>query len=216
MDKIRRHNGSDDDRLRALLRRGDPAGDGRDPAPGEIAAWRQAILAEARGRPSGRYRFLWQGALATAGLVLLVVLVIPFLRSSSTVPTAPRVADRAEPVIGDPVSPALPGESALPDPGAISPSGSEAGPQAAMDSVAPALVAEGDTDPPVVTAGASPAGTIETAPPPDATPVRAGSAALAAATARPARTIQFTAPGGTRIIWKLDPGFALPPQGEKT
>ena len=179
MDESSRHKGLDDNALRALLRRGDPAGDGRDPAPGEIAAWRQTMLAEARGRSLGRGRFLWQGALATAGLVLLAVLIIPFLRPSPEVPPAPEIVDRGEPVAAD--------------------TAAKAGP-----------------DLPTVTAGDPLAETIETAPYPDDIPARAGDAALAAAAAYPARTIQFTAPGGTRIIWKLDPGFTLPKEGDKT
>jgi hypothetical protein len=216
MDRSNRHKGLDDDELRALLRRGDPAGDGHDPAPGEIAAWRQTMLATARERLPGRYRYLWQGALATAGLALLVVLIIPFLRPSSELSIAPVVADLGEPVVADPVPSPLPGTGAPTASDTALPGSTEANPARWDEAGAPTFAGESGPDRPTVTAAVDPVDIIEPTLSPDEIPAQVGDAALATAVARPARTIQFTAPGGTRIIWRLDPGFSLPQEGEKT
>ena len=57
------------DALRNLLRQDDPAADGRDPTPGEIAAWKQAMLREA----DGRHRTIpWLNRVAIAASAVLV------------------------------------------------------------------------------------------------------------------------------------------------
>ena len=45
--------------------------------------------------------------------------------------------------------------------------------------------------------------------------VRDGSAPLTAAVAEQRTQVQFSTPGGTRIIWTLDPGFQLKDAGRR-
>ncbi|MCZ6670072.1 MAG: hypothetical protein O6947_03480 [Acidobacteria bacterium] len=110
----RRQKLRDDERLRQILRHGDPAADGRDPQPVDISAWRRALL----GGKSAPRRFRNRATRLTAITAVGVVALLVFL---------------------------------------LHPGGS---------------------------------------PPPDPAPT--------------ARTIRFRAPGGTRIIWTLDPEFSMP------
>jgi hypothetical protein len=200
MDESRRQKNLHDKALSTLLRRGDPAGDGRDPSPAEVAAWRQTVLAAARDRLPGRYRQAWNVAMATAGLLLLAVLLVPLLRPSTVAPPSPQVADLGEPAAPDQVAPPARGTGALPD---SEPTGRG---RETTDTIA-----SGRVDP--KTASHPGAGAIR---PADTMPPASGASHLESAAPSPARTIRFTAPGGTRIIWKLDPGFSVPHKGEKT
>jgi len=99
-----RHTGPKDAdrRLRGLLRAGDPAGDGADPAPEEVARWKASLRHAARtpggtaARPIGR----WLLPLAAAGLVLLVAVAVWRMQrphdASSPVTAAPEAATGAD------------------------------------------------------------------------------------------------------------------------
>jgi len=75
-----RHTGRKDAdrRLRALLRAGDPAGDGGDPAPAEVAGWKATLRQAARTPGSGAVRSIGRRLLplAAAGLVLLTAVAV--------------------------------------------------------------------------------------------------------------------------------------------
>lgn len=85
------------DRLRELLRRGDPAADGRAPAPEEVRLLRARVLEEARRSPGRARRGALRPAVAFgwAALVCVVVLVATgtaFLWRSEPTPDPPLAA----------------------------------------------------------------------------------------------------------------------------
>ena len=59
-----------EDELRQRLRRGDPAADGSEPRPDEIARMRRAVLAAAEEAPR---RLVWVPALVAAAVLLVAV-----------------------------------------------------------------------------------------------------------------------------------------------
>jgi len=59
----------DNEALQAWLRRGDPLGDGCEPAPSEVARLRQRVIDAAERRPARR----WVPSLAAAAALVLAV-----------------------------------------------------------------------------------------------------------------------------------------------
>ena len=61
---MRRSRERDDEALRGLLRRGDPAGDGREPTPGELARMRREILSATEAPRTVNPWLAWSAAAA--------------------------------------------------------------------------------------------------------------------------------------------------------
>ena len=166
--------------LRDVLRRGDPAADGREPDPAEVARLRAAVVGMAPGARSPLLpRWAWAGAaVVAAGGVLVVVSLVGGRLPGVPAETPPEVAglpQRHEP-------------AAAPGPG--SPFAGAGGPEdASRPSGAPARagVPEATAAEPAVLAAERPPGEG----------------------AQPPRQIHFTGVRGTRIIWTLDPDFDL-------
>ncbi|HEV8631515.1 MAG TPA: hypothetical protein VGV61_14455 [Thermoanaerobaculia bacterium] len=175
---------SRDDRLRALLRDADPAAGAPPLPPADLARIRRAAHAAlvAPLRSFGWRPLAWA---AVAALVLLAVgLAALGRRERATLAPQTTVAAAA-----------------------ARPSAPVASDAAAAPTVAAAPVA-------APAAGATPRADRQTshptAPFPRTRPIRhprpaAASAAVAAVAAAPPRQIQLTTPGGTRIVWVLEP-----------
>ena len=180
----------DDHELGRLLRAGDPAGDGRDPDRNELLTWRRQTLNAAgsdQGLLSRRTRLLPLMA-ATAAVVLAAMF---FFLPERPTPTsqAPQIA-----VTPPPARPATEPEEGVP--------------AAVPESTAP--LAE---QPPLLIATSPPAEAVTTEVDATLQPNRvAAVASTSGAEVIPAaasRTLQFTAPGGTRLIWTLNPDLQL-------
>jgi hypothetical protein len=195
----RKHDAGGEDRLRTLLRRGDPAADAAQGVPGPTAAsLRARIVAAASERPRHAFApFAWATATA-AGLLLLLAIAVrpegPAPPSPALRPDGPLVADAhpASPPSGPgiavepaPVVPLPPLPSVPPD-------------EMEMRGMGPG------PEPTPVTG--SPSGT------PDAASLAAAAPPVPSTPAAPSTrtplTVQFTTPAGTRIIWTLDPEFS--------
>jgi hypothetical protein len=196
-------------RLRSLLRRCDPAGDGADPSPAEIAAWRRAILDAARPSAAPVRLWLWGAAALAAVAVLLLVLVGPRMLRPEPAPAEPLRNARTAPL---PARPAPSQETESP-PSDVTTAGRSLADSSPDGGTVP--VASPDPSPSTV-AAVVPAVTIDAQTRPAAPGTLDTAGAAARGTDRSARVIHFTAPGGTRIIWRLDPRFSLPRKGEKT
>lgn len=163
---------SDARQLRDLLRRGDPAADGREPGPAELARMRAAVLAgpeTARRAP---------GLLPVAAAAALVgALVAGWLLSRPAPPPG---------TAGPPI--AAGGAEHAPEVPAPTGAGTELPPEARS----PAPPEPASVPPP---AAVAPASTAAAAPDPGRE--------------RPARQVQLRGPGGTKILWKLNPEFDL-------
>ena len=202
----------DDDKLASLLRDADPAADPAADeaviAPAELAAMRRALIAAADapasskrwglGKPRPRAA-LPMAAAAGAAAVALWLLGPTVLAPVDPSPTAQqaRSSDSAPDAITE-----VPGGRAS-DP-ARQPSADPS------DAVLP----ETTVLPPTVSAAGSPppaSAAVAPAPPIEAPP---GAGDLTTtetpSTDRKARTLQFTTPRGTRIIWTLDPEYVSP------
>lgn len=188
---------------RAALREGDPAGAEPGLDPGEIERMRRRVLA-ARAEPRRRLAFtpVWAAALAAATLILAAGLW-------RTLPQAPpAVAVRNTPPV--PAEPAPP--AARPTPPAVPPSPPE--PEAPRARPAPAPAAPVRAPRPEARVAQLQEPELSesyTEPDPELVEEAVLSAALddaamadAADGAQP-RQVQFSTPGGTRIIWMLAP-----------
>ncbi|MFQ5743533.1 MAG: hypothetical protein ACE5HV_08080 [Acidobacteriota bacterium] len=169
-----------DDELRALLRRHDPAADGSEPWANELAAMRRAILQQAAERRASWFGLSWTAIGAAAAVAGAVFAVALLLRLGPGAMTSGPQADRLS---------AEAGEESGTTP--VAPSGG-AGEEARADNESGQRAApEG--------------GAIE-----EPARERAATAAGHPRPGRQARTVRFTAPRGTRIIWTLDPDFKAP------
>ena len=181
--------------LSAILKAGDPATDDREPDRQEMATWRQRMLTEAhRSSPPRRpRRLLVPAAASLIAAALAMALLIHLLRPSAneTVHTEPLKSQ---------ISQAQPEEQSVSPTTGDTPSLADSG--AGTDPVSLLAEAEPATEP-------GPARDIGTqsAPPP---PTPAAPAPLVAAAQR---TIHFTAPGGTRVIWTLNAQLNIPSPG---
>ncbi len=191
------HDGTarDHDALTRLLRDADPAADGAGLDAVERAHMRQTITEAADGHAGdGLWPAAWQGwgrpVLVAAAAITVVGLALWALDRNPEAPSS-EIADAG---VTAPEAP-----NPVPDPGetpqlvtALDPATDPAAPE-----VEPAATPSPD---------AAPAATPVS--PPENTAVAAvnDSSPLD----RQARTVQFTAPRGTRIIWTLDPNFESP------
>lgn len=158
------------DRLRGLLRDGDPAAGDPGLSPEEVQAMRRTVLSAV---PEPRRRGWLVPALATAAaLILAAVLVLALGRKT------PETSDPG-PVMAAPIIPAPVLEPVRPVP-------------------APRPEPEPEPEPPVRLAE-------ETPEPEIAVPALPEQQAALPAVSEEQRQIQFSTPGGTRVIWVLDP-----------
>jgi hypothetical protein len=183
-------------KLRRLLQAGDPAADDRDPDPAELNRWRRKTLTAAEtGSSTAAW---WRPLLPVAAVVAVAVLAAIYLLPSG------------EP--GESSSPAVITQQTPVDDGAPAPE------------VQPAVEADtsgGHTEPDRLLlaqeqsgnfAGVSPGMMQEISP--AAAPVPpAPDSPVADVVLAAARTVHFTAPGGTRVIWTLNPELELPTEG---
>jgi hypothetical protein len=199
-----------DEELGNLLRLGDPASDGREPSRDQIAAMRRAVLNSVDTRATTRPRFSRSLVTAMATLAVALVALVILLQAGPW---------------GEVLQPET-GPATTADPAPVTdtePTPVESPVTEAIDPVetAPLVAAEEDpaaaaTDPSPDAIGISevPSTTVAEVPSADAVQQAASVGAPespgAADTGREARTVQFTAPGGTRIIWTLDPEFEFP------
>ena len=187
-----------DEEIGKLLRLGDPASDGSEPAREEVAAMRRTVLNAVDTRASSRP---WPSrSLATAMATVAVALI------------ALAILLQAGPWNEVPQPEAGPATSTEPAPEIATPS-TPTDPVAAAEEIPEAPVTEPSPDPanaaevPEATVAALPAAAGE---PTALAAVEESPDVLPPTAARKPRTVQFTAPGGTRIIWTLDPDFELP------
>lgn len=188
----------DDRELARLLRAGDPASDGLDPDQAELQTWRRQTLnavAENTGEAWRRTHMVALSGLAAATAVALAVL---FLRPTT--------------------GPAEPGSQIAE---AVTPTREETpvreAPQIALSQ--PSTRSTTETTSPIaqelpLLVGTSPPAEADTAEDDaQSQPARvatvATTPAVAVIPAAASRTLQFTAPEGTRIIWTLNPEFRL-------
>lgn len=191
--KHRDNEGGRDDDLSRLLRDGDPAGADIGLDPVELANMRQVITASVEhaetGTPwAGTWAAWTKPALAAAAVAVVAMGVWMF--NGNLAGEAPEVADLG-----------------VTEPG---PTPTQPGAEAA---IAPDSVPDAETAP-------APEATIETNAFIENTAIPPKNAAVASVDApspadKQARTVQFTAPRGTRIIWTLDPNFESPIAGQE-
>ncbi|HEV2844872.1 MAG TPA: hypothetical protein VG477_08510 [Thermoanaerobaculia bacterium] len=169
---------TNDERLRDVLRGADPAAGEPGLAPEEVQAMRRAVLTAV---PEPRRRWIPLAALAgstLAGLILALTLLAPDSEGPAAPPRQPaRVAERPAPVpVPVPFEPAVVAEK---------PEQPRETRRATRKKPEPALLAVAEAEP-------------------EATPEPVPIAQEAVATiAAETRQIQFSTPGGTRIIWVL-------------
>lgn len=228
-----------DEPLARLLRDADPAAATTLDAV-ERARMRQAITAAAE-RHAGSARWTdtpsaWlKPALAAAALVTAMGLAVWSLNEpGSATDVSNELADAGTTAPADdlPMTPDEATDAAATATGVEAQNRGDLQPQAGDDPAAAGQVAENDPSANVPAASVSaPAGAAPSSPAAGAiTPaviaapaaaeatVDPGDIAIAAADPssppdRPARTVHFTAPRGTRIIWTLDPNFESPIAG---
>ena len=192
-----RKNPSDGE-LRELLNLGDPAGDGSEPAPEEINSMRRTVLNAIDTSPAVQpwlsRPYVTAAAMVTIALIALTIL----LRAGpwgAVLQPEPGPVILAEPVPGV-ATESTPTESV-----------------AAAEEPPEAPVTEPSPDPAI--AAEVPDAAIAEVPAsageqPTLAAVEESPDVLPSTVAREPRTVQFTTPGGTRIIWTLDPDFQLP------
>ena len=171
----------DHDELTRLLRDGDPAGDGSELSPAEIARLRRAVIESSReSRPA------WLAVPALAVATILTLAIAAWL--------LPRPG--GDPGLVGPV------ESVV-DPG---PGGMEAVTEADMDDPEEIVVESTIPDNAVAVALGPPPSVPLAATAPEVTPV--SERALSAEEVS-SRTVRFTTPNGTRIVWVLNPNLDI-------
>jgi hypothetical protein len=180
-------NGKTTSDLRRILREGDPAAGEPGLHPEEVRAMRRAVLTAA---PEPRRRFLLvpaaAGLIVALGLVVLAVLWWRPVELSAPAREPERRAAVAAPPAREPVPPAAVPQA--PEP-------------ATEKAAAPAIARK-----PVRTRQP----TVRPAPAPDPPQEREPEPPMVLAQAEPAtRQVQFSTPGGTRIIWVLSSDNAL-------
>jgi len=168
-----------DERIRQILREGDPFAGEPSLTPEEIREMRRTVLNAIPDRRERSFRLLPALALTGAAAVVVLIAVLA-LRPGGKIPSkavAPRIAAVSGPVVPVPPSPAPVTRPALREETPKVQSRHQHRHKTPRPSRPEDAVASLET----------PEGQAETAP----------------------RDIQFTTPGGTRIIWTLAPGKAL-------
>ncbi len=205
------HENLSDGELRKLLNLGDPAGDGNEPTLEELTAMRRTVLNAIDTSPAARPWLSRPYATAAATVAVALIALALLLRAGpwgAVLQPETRPVTPAEPV------PAATNDSA-----------------AAVAEDSEALAAEPSADPAPTTAGteAPPQGmepqtelqpapqaaavaelAVSTTDEPTVAAVEESQGIVPPTAEREPRTVRFTAPGGTRIIWTLDPDFQLP------
>lgn len=180
----------EDLQIRRLLKEGDPAADGLNPDAGELSRWRRQVLtaSEAGTRSQeGRRWLLPVSAVATAAALAGLVFLLP--QSPVEMPAPGAITRQMPPRNAEPVP-----QPAPPTPILASGDIAQADPVLpAGDETGSGAILSPDSQP-----------TTSVSPPPVSPPQ---DVALAA------RTVHFTAPGGTRVIWTLNPELELPTLG---
>jgi len=174
-----------DGELRELLNLGDPAGDGNEPGTKEITAMRRTVLNAIDTSPTARSWLSRPYAAVAATVVVALIALALLLRAGPW-------GAVLQPETGS-VTPAEPLPATLIESATVVAESPEA--QAAEPSADPAPV----TESPMAAVDPVPIAAVEE--PSDIIPPSAEREPL---------TVRFTAPGGTRIIWTLDPDFQLP------
>ena len=161
------------DRLRDVLREGDPAAGDPGLSPEEVQSMRRTVLSAV---PEPRRRGWLVPALATAAALILAAVLVLWQ-------TAPGTPPEPGPVVAAPVTPAPTPEPVRPAP--------------APQPEPPVRIAEEKPEEQPEPLAAAPAIPV----------VPEQQAVLPAASAAPEeqRQIQFSTPGGTRVIWMLNP-----------
>jgi len=173
--------------IRRLLMEGDPADDGRDPDPVELSSWRRRALAATwTGRQPGgwHWRLLPLATMAAAAIVAVIFALLPQAPVKLPEPATMTRNVPADGVVTAPV--------AVPAP-PIFTQGDTREPDARLlvqDQMEPALSPAVQPHISVSSSPSPPAGVAVTT-----------------------RTVHFTAPGGTRVIWTLNPELQLPTLG---
>ncbi len=205
------HKNLSDGALRKLLNLGDPAGDGNEPTLEELTAMRRTVLNAIDTNPAARSWLSRPYATAATTVAVALIALALLLRAGPW------------------------GTVLQPETGSVTPA--EPAPAAPIESTTAvvesleALAAEPSADPAPTTAGteASPQGMepqtelqpaprvaavaelpVSTADEPTVAAVEESQGIVPPTVEREPRTVRFTAPGGTRIIWTLDPDFQLP------
>lgn len=226
-----------DEELRDLLHLGDPAADGSEPTAVEAATLRREILRRAEdltgaadadagvstGMATSRTSWAGGGRLAFAAVIVAVLVTAALLWNGGGDPTADRrvadedtsapagaVTDAASANDSDPASGASVAEPGTPAPPAASEVDVRAPSPATpwrREDAAFSTPEGGGSEPPVVPSppslNATTAELLASAPAPKTEVGRAGAER---------RRVEFVAPGGTRIIWVLDPDLDLSPR----
>jgi hypothetical protein len=164
------------ERLRQILREGDPATQDAGLTPDEIHATRRTVLTAI---PESRRRLGWLplGIAGFAGTAALILLVLGPWHRPATVPRVPQAAPRMATV----ATPA-PAPSEAPEPAVPSERPVKSPKPAQRRAVRPSQ------------------------PPPANHDELMTMASLPETPASPVREIRFSTPGGTRIIWELSAG----------
>jgi len=177
-------------RLRAILREGDPAGDGGSLPPERVREMRRRVLGSlAPRRPP---RLLWAASAASAAMAVLA-LVVTLALHREVPPPAPGPETSPAPIV--PTAPTAP-PAVLPAP---VPPGPAVAPPPAASTASEGMARRSRSlarGPRRVARAAAPATTVH-----EETPAASTASAASAAPLQ----IQFNTPGGTRVIWVLDP-----------
>jgi len=171
----------DHDELTQLLRDGDPAGDGSELSPAEIARLRRAIVETSR---ESRPAWLAVPALAVATILTLAIAAWVLPRPGG------------DPGLVGPVDSVVD-----PDPG-----GMEVVTEVDMDAPEETGVAHTLPDNAVAVALGPPPSVPLAPAPPEVTPVSERAPSAEEVTSR---TVRFTTPNGTRIVWVLNPNLDI-------
>jgi hypothetical protein len=175
--------GLSEEELGKLLRLGDPASDGHEPSREEVADMRRAVL-NAVDTPAAAHPWLSRSALAAAATVAVALIALAILLQAGP------WGEVLQPETG-PATPAEPAPVAVTEPSRVEP----------LPEPAPQIEVPGAVVAEAAVVVEDPAAMAATETPSDVVPPAVG---------REARTVRFTAPGGTRIIWTLDPDFQVP------
>jgi hypothetical protein len=172
--------------LKDMLRKGDPAADDPGLSPEEVQAMRRTVL---NAVPEPRRRGWLVPVLATAALILAAVLGLSLWRQPAPVKPAHVEAARPEPSPPQPPSPTSP-------PPSLGEGGAHGKTAVASGSAAAPLSPGGGRRGGRGVGGEGPKKAVRPRPEP--------TVAIAQSEAQP-QQIQFSTPGGTRVIWLLHP-----------
>ena len=206
------------DELTYKLRLGDPAADAPQIDGLELARMRRTIIAaaeEAQDTRAGSWTWINVSrplAVALATIVIALFAVWLFTPTPGIVPGGPAAGDDVPPgAVADAAPPTVePAEAGSAPPPRTSTQAEPLSPEQTTTLPDPAIESPVPAEQISPIEQVAPPQTLEPQPiaPPDAP--TAITVADTSPSDRQARTVQFTAPRGTRIIWTLDPNFESP------